>query len=91
MISTKIALIASLTAATFAVGAAHASNTDEYTLTPIIGGSTSIGTETVIYSPETYTTGSTIITQPVTTTTTGDGQFQDVDINDYLIQEPTNQ
>lgn len=89
MISTKTVLIASLSAATLAFGPAHASSSDEYTLTPVIGGSASIGTETVIYSPETYTTGNTIITQP--TTNSGDGQFQDVDINDYLIQEPTNQ
>lgn len=90
MISTKTILIASLGAATFAFGSAHASSSDEYTLTPMIGGgSSSIGTETVIYTPETYTTGNTVITQP--TTTTGNGQFQDVDINDYLIQDTTNQ
>ena len=81
MISMKTVLVTGLALAPFAFGAAHASDPDEFTLQPI--GVTS--TSTVIYSPETYTTGtSTIVTQPVNTGTSG---FQDVDINDYLIQD----
>jgi len=82
MFSMKNALITGLALAPFAFGAAHASDPDEFTLQPIGVGSTS----TVIYSPETYTTGGTIVTQPTTTNSSG---FQDVDINDYLIQDTT--
>lgn len=81
MISMKTVLITGLALAPFAFGAAHASDPDEFTLEPVGIGSTS----TVIYSPETYTTGtSTIVTQP---TNSGNSGFQDVDINDYLIQD----
>ena len=87
MFSMKTALIAGFAIAPLAFSAAHASDPDEFTLQPVIGGSS---TSTVVYSPETYTTGSTVVTQPVVT---GDGQFQDVDINDYIIQDTntTNQ
>ncbi len=79
MFSMKTALITGLALAPFAFGAAHASDPDEFTLQPVGIGSTS----TVIYSPETYSTGSTIVTQP----TVNSSGFQDVDINDYLIQD----
>ncbi len=81
MTSMKNALIAALAVAPFAFGAAHASDPDEYTLQPIGVGSTS--TSTIIYSPQTTTSG-TVITQP---TTGQDGQWTNVDINDYIIQD----
>ena len=86
----KNTLIAALAAAPFAFGAAHASDPDEYTLQPIGVGSTT----TTIYSPQpavggTIITqpkvGSTIITQPVATQQ--DGDWTNVDINDYIIQD----
>ena len=79
MFSMKTALISGLAMASFAFGAAHASDPNEFTLEPMGIGSTS----TVVYSPETYTTSTSTITQ----TTTGANGFQDVDINDYLIQD----
>ena len=82
MTSMKNALIAALTVAPFAFSAAHASDPDEYTLQPIGVGTT---TTTTIYTPQTVT-GGTIVTQP---TTTQDGQWTNVDINDYIIQDST--
>ena len=75
-------MIAAFAVAPFAFGAAYASDPDEYTLQPI----TSVGTATTtIYAPQTVSTGA-IITQP---TTTQDGQWTNVDINDYIIQDST--
>jgi len=81
MFSMKNALIAGLAIAPFAFSAAHASDPDEFTLQPVIGS-----TSTTVYSPQPYTTGGTVVTQPVVT---GDGQIQNVDINDYIIQDST--
>jgi len=83
MTTMKNALIASLLLAPFAFGAAHASDPDEYTLQPVIGSS--VGT-TTIYSPSTTTSG-TIVTQPVAGQQ--DGNWTNVDINDYIIQDST--
>lgn len=83
MTSMKNALIASLAMAPFAFGAAHASDPDEYTLQPM-GVSSSTGS-TTIYSPQTNT-GGTIITQPVSGQ---NGEWTNVDINDYIIQDST--
>ena len=77
----KTALFAGLGLAPLAFGAAHASDPDEYTLQPIGVGSSS-SSSTIIYTPETYTTGTTIQTQPMNT---GNGQPETVDINDYLV------
>ena len=77
----KNAMIAALAVAPFAFGAAHASDPDEYTLQPIGVSSTT----TTIYSPQ-PTTGSTIITQPVAGQ---EGEWTNVDINDYIIQDST--
>ncbi len=82
MFSMRAALIAGLAVAPLTFSVAHASDPDEFTLQPVISGNS---TSTIVYSPETYTTGTTVDTQPVAT---GNGQFQDVDINDYIIQEP---
>ena len=82
MPSMKNAMIAAFAVAPFAFGAAHASDPDEYTLQPI----SSVGTATTtIYAPQTVT-GGTIITQP---TASQDGQWTNVDINDYIIQDST--
>ena len=83
MTSMKNAFIAALAVAPFAFGAAHASDPDEYTLQPIGVGSTT--TSTIIYSPQT-TTSTTIATQQPTGQ---QGEWTNVDINDYIIQEPT--
>jgi len=79
MFSMKNVLIAGLALAPFAFSTAHASDPDEFTLQPVIGA-----TSTTVYSPQPYTTSNTVVTQPVTA---GDGQFQNVDINDYIIQD----
>jgi len=79
----KNALIAALAVAPFAFSAAHASDPDEFTLQPIGVGSTT----TTIYSPQ-PAVGGTIITQPVTTTGQN-GEWTNVDINDYIIQDST--
>ena len=83
MISMKSALIAGLAIAPLTFGAAYASSPDEFTLQPM-GVDTS--SSTIIYSPQTTTTsGSTIVTQPAA----GNGQFENVNINDYIIQDNT--
>jgi len=79
----KNALIAALAVAPFAFSAAQASDPDEYTLQPIGVGSTT--SSTVIYAPQT-TTGTTIATQQPAGQ---QGEWTNVDINDYIIQEPT--
>ncbi len=81
MTSMNKTLIAALAVAPFAFGAAHASDPDEYTLQPIGVGSTT----TTIYSPQ-PAVGGTIITQPVAGQ---DGEWTNVDINDYIIQDST--
>lgn len=84
MISMKSTLVAALGLAPLAFGAAHASSPDEFTLDPM--GTTS---STDVYTLQPYsttTTTETIVTQPVT----GDGQFENVNINDYIIEDTTN-
>lgn len=81
MPSTKNVLIIALAVAPFAFGAAHASDPDEYTLQPLGVSSTT----TTIYAPATNT-GGTIITQP---TVGQDGQWTNVDINDYIVEDST--
>ncbi len=73
------------------IGTAFASSPDEFTLEPVIGNSQ---TATTVTQTETYSTNSGSVTiQPVTTTTTPgtNEQFQEVDINNYIIQDNTNQ
>lgn len=82
MSSMKHALIAAFAVAPFAFGAAHASDPDEYTLQPM--GFDSSASTTTIYSPQPV--GTTINTQPVQGQ---DGQWTNVDINDYIIQDAT--
>ena len=83
MSSMKTTLIAAFAVTSFAFGAAHASDPDEYTLQPMgIGSSAS---STIIYSPQT-TTGTTINTQPVSGQ---NGEWTNVDVNDYIIQDAT--
>ena len=83
MTATKIvrrALAVSLLAAPLSLSAASASGPDEFTLEPM-----GVGSSGAVYSPETYSSGSTIVTQPATDT---DGsKFENVNIDDYIVPE----
>lgn len=57
------------------------------------------GSSTIVYQPDSYTSGTTIMTEPSSTetmimseptaTTTDESGFQNVDINDYLVPDST--